>query len=137
MGPQIFIQLPERMIKEVVVGIRVAEAGEGRLKLFATKKMALIGLNAPHFIEGCNEGSACHFSVLVDNDIDADFGFKKHAKYSSWVTITIVPEGPSFLFDCSSVARQTGMRLCGQFSTGGVNTMREGTACRLHRPETS
>ena len=102
MGPQIFIQLPERMIKEVVVGIRVAEAGEGRLKLFATKKMALIGLNAPHFIEGCHEGSACHFSVLVDNDIDADFGFEKHAKDSSRRTLKIVTEGQCFLLDSVS-----------------------------------
>ena len=136
MGLQIFIQLPERVIKKVVVGIRVAEAVEGGLKLFAAKKMALIGLNAPHFIEGCDEGSACHFSVLVDNDIDADFRFEKHAKYSSRVTLAIVPEGHCFLLDGAGVARQTGTRLCGQFSTGGVNTMREGAACRPYGPET-
>ena len=136
MGLQIFIQLPERVIEEVVVGVRVAQTGEGRLKLFAAKKMALIGLNTPHFIEACDQGSACHFSVLVDNDIDADFRFEKHAKYSSRVTVTIVPEGPCFLFDGSGVARQNRMRLCGQFGIGGVSTKREGTACRPHGPET-
>ena len=102
MGLQIFIQLPERVIEEVVVGIRVAEAGEGRLELFAAKKMALIGLNARHFIERSNEGSACHFSVLVDNDINADFGFEKHAKDSSRLTVTIVTEGHCFLLDAVS-----------------------------------
>ena len=136
MGLQIFIQLPERVIEEVVVGIRVAEAGDGGLKLFAAKKVALIGLNATHFIEGCHEGSACHFSILVDNDIDADFGFEKHAKDSSRVPLRIVPEGHCFLLDGPGVARQTRMRLFGQFSIGGVSTMREGAACRPHGPET-
>ena len=105
MGLQIFIQLPERVVKKVVVGIRVAEAGDGGLKLFAAKKVALIGLNAPHFIEGCHEGSACHFSVLVDNDINADFGFEKHAKDSIRLTVAIVTEGHCLLLAAVNALR--------------------------------
>jgi hypothetical protein len=90
------------VVKKVFVGIRVAEAIDSGLKLFAPKKVALVGLNAPHFIEGCHEGSACHFSILVDNDINADFGFEKHAKDSSRLTAAIVTEGHCFFYSMQS-----------------------------------
>jgi hypothetical protein len=57
------------MLKKVVIGVGVAEPRYGGPKSLLTEKMALVGTDPPHFIQGGHQRSACHFAVLVDNDV--------------------------------------------------------------------
>jgi hypothetical protein len=57
------------MLKKVVIGVGVAEPRYGGPKSLLTEKMTLVGTNPPHFIQGGHQRSACHFAVLVDNDV--------------------------------------------------------------------
>ena len=57
------------MFEEVVVGIWVAEPRNGGPKSVLAKKMALVCTHTTHLVEGCHQRSACHFAVLVDNNV--------------------------------------------------------------------
>ena len=57
-----------------------------RLESVLAKEMALVCTQTAHLNRGCHQRSACHFAVLVDNDVQG------HSESSGRETAIIVTE---------------------------------------------
>jgi len=68
--PHVLGQLAQRVFKEIVVGVRIAQSRDRGLKGLHTKKVALVGPNVAHAVECLYEGGTCDLAVLIDNERD-------------------------------------------------------------------
>ena len=68
--PHVLGELAQRVFKEIVVSVRVAQSRDRGLKGLHTKKVALVGPHVAHAVECLYKGGTCDLAILIDNEGD-------------------------------------------------------------------
>ena len=63
------------MLKKIVIDIRVAQPSDRGAEGILTKKVALMGAHASHFVKGRHQRGASHFPILIDDNVQRQTAF--------------------------------------------------------------